>query len=169
MAEAALNTLRHDPGNLTRASVALRVVPGEFDLDWVNEVAKAATIQGPPENGLDLVVVQLRQEQLNDALRRAQDHATALESRSEPGKLREAVALAQFLIGRLRAGWFASGLWSGAAMTSQDAAEVEAIEDELFFRLRAIERAALLRAGELPEVDAASLSELCVAMRASAI
>jgi len=54
-------------------------------------------------------------------------------------------------------------------VTSQDAAEVEAIEDELFFRLRAIERAALLRAGELPEVDAASLSVLCEALRASGI
>lgn len=169
VAEAALNTLRHDPGNLARASVALRVVPGEFDMDWVTEVAKVATIQGPPEDGLDLVVVQLRLERLDDALRRAQDHATALESRSEPGTLRETLALAQFLIGRLRAGWFASGLWSGAAVTSQDAAEVEAIEDELFFRLRAIERAVLLRAGDLPEVDAASLSGLCEALRASGI
>ena len=55
----------------------------------------------------------------------------------------------------------ASGLWSDQAVASQDAAEVEAVEDELLFRLRAIERAAVLRAGELPEEDAQRLRRLC--------
>ena len=165
VAEAALSTLRHDPDDIARASVALRVVPGEFDMDWVTEVAKAASVHGPSEGRLDLAAVQLRLTRLDEALRRAQDHASALTSRSLPGTLRDTLTLAQFLIGRLRAGWFASGLWSSAAVTAQDAAEVEAVEDELFFRLRAIERAALLRAGELNAADAASLSVLCEALR----
>ena len=33
----------------------------------------------------------------------------------------------QHLLGRLRAGWYASGLWSSEAVTVQDAAEVEAV------------------------------------------
>ena len=167
VAEAALHTLRLDPFALARASVALRVVPGEFDMDWVTEVAKAANVRGPSEARLDIADVQARLTQLDDALRRAQDHATALESRSPPGTLRDTLGLAQFLVGRLRAGWFASGLWSSDAVTVQDAAEVEAVEDELFFRLRAIERAALLRAGELSPADAASLNVLCEALRAA--
>ena len=42
-----------------------------------------------------------------------------------------------------------------------DAAEVEAIEDELLFRLRSIERATRLRAGDLPPDEAQALDGLC--------
>jgi hypothetical protein len=38
---------------------------------------------------------------------------------------------------------------------------VESVEDELFQRLRAIERAARLRAGTLPAADARRLDLLC--------
>ena len=64
-------------------------------------------------------------------------------------------------LGRLRKGWSASGLWSADDVHAQDAAEIEAVEDELFFRLRSIERATLLRAGELPVADAQPLKRLC--------
>ena len=47
-------------------------------------------------------------------------------------------------------------------------AEVDAIEHELSFRLRAIERAARLRAGDLPEADARRLALLCDALRSAA-
>jgi hypothetical protein len=46
-------------------------------------------------------------------------------------------------------------------VTSQDAAEVQAIEDELLLRLRSIQRAALLCAGQLPDDEAALLNTLC--------
>ena len=53
-------------------------------------------------------------------------------------------------------------------MAGQDVAEVDAIEHELSFRLRAIERAARLRAGDLPEADARRLALLCDALRSAA-
>jgi hypothetical protein len=56
-------------------------------------------------------------------------------------------------------------LWSASAVSARDAAEVEAIEDELIFRLRGVERAALLRAGELAPGDSARLGRLCEALR----
>jgi len=65
----------------------------------------------------------------------------------------------------LRAGWNASGLWSLSSVAVQDAAEVEAVEDELFHRLHAIERAALLRAGDLPLHDAHRLNLLCDSLK----
>ena len=40
--------------------------------------------------------------------------------------MKDALTLTQHLLGRLRAGWYASGLWSTEAVTVQDAAEVEA-------------------------------------------
>jgi len=80
--------------------------------------------------------------------------------------LKDAVELARHLLGRLRKGWYASGLWSFNAISAQDAAEVEAIEDELIFRLRAIERATLLRAGDLPPEQGEQLRKLCEAFNA---
>ena len=47
------------------------------------------------------------------------------------------------------------------ASQSVEAPEVEAIEDELLFRLRSIQRAALLCAGKLPDADAMLLNTLC--------
>ena len=43
--ETALAVLRGDRPHLARASVALRVVPGEFDLVWTGRVAEAARSQ----------------------------------------------------------------------------------------------------------------------------
>ena len=55
--------------------------------------------------------------------------------------MQAALELAQFLVGRLRVGWNESGLWSPQAAAGTDAAEVEAMEDELYFRLRGVQRA----------------------------
>ncbi|CAG1017196.1 hypothetical protein BURC_01826 [Burkholderiaceae bacterium] len=80
---------------------------------------------------------------------------------AESPALKDALGLAQHLLDRLRAGWNASGLWSDQTIAVQDAAEVQAIEEELLLRLRGIRRAALLRAGELPDDDAQRLNLLC--------
>ena len=70
-------------------------------------------------------------------------------------------------VGRLRTGWYASGLWSADAFgNAQDTAEVEAVEDELFFRLQGIERATRLRAGALTDADTQVLERLCDDLRA---
>ena len=79
--------------------------------------------------------------------------------------MKEALQLAQHLLGRLRAGWFASGLWSSVAIVAKDAAEVEAVKDELFFRLRSIERAARLCAGDAQGADAQRMAQLGSALR----
>ena len=84
-------------------------------------------------------------------------------SRRRP--LKDALALSQYLLARLRTGWNASGLWSNASAATLDPAEVQAVEGELLFRLRAIERAAHLRAGELPPADAHRLNLLCDSLR----
>ena len=164
--EAALGVLRSERPDLSRVSIALRVVPGEFDLAWVGPIGVAARGQPTPQPQLDHHEVQARLGRLDVALQGAQDCARALAPAAESAALKDALALAQHLLGRLRAGWYASGLWNTEALRSTEAAEVEAIEDELFFRLRSIERAALLRAGELPAADAERLSVLCLSLQA---
>jgi hypothetical protein len=58
-------------------------------------------------------------------------------------------------------GWNESGLWNPQALVSGDAAEVEALEDEIYFRLRGVQRSTLLLAGQLPPDEAAALGALC--------
>ena len=146
---------------LARASVALRVVPGEFDLGWVGPIAYGQpqpSRRCRPAPSLD--EIQVRLALLDAALQTAHVGIVALASTAQSQALMDALALAQHLLGRLRMGWNASGLWIGGDVAVQDAAEVEAVEQELLFRLRGIHRATLLRAGKLPAGDLQSLKLL---------
>ena len=164
--EAALAVLRSERPELARVSIALRVVPGEFDLAWLGPIAGGAQDRSVPRAQLDVEEVRLRLARLDGAMQGAAYRAAALLTSAESAPLKGALELAQFLLSRLRTGWYASGLWSGESVSAQDAAEVEAVEDELFFRLHAIERAAQLRAGELSPPDADRLDLLCDSLRA---
>ena len=166
VAEAALGSLRGAP-SLARASVALRVVPGEFDLHWLAAIEASTRAELPSRASVSIAEVQGRLERLDAAMQQAERQVQELLAQAESPPLKNALLLSSHLLGRLRLGWNASGLWSAEAVCVHDAAEVEAIEDELFFRLRAIERAALLRAGELSPGDGARLGRLCEALRAT--
>jgi response regulator RpfG family c-di-GMP phosphodiesterase len=161
VAEAALAALRSDRPSLSRISVALRVVPGEHDLNWAGHFADAAQVQPELQAPLGVDEIAVRLSRLDAALQTALETATVLAASAESNALKSAMALAQHLLGRLRTGWNASGLWSTASVADQDAAEVQAVEAELSFRLHSIERATRLRAGELPQQDAHRLNLLC--------
>jgi hypothetical protein len=163
--EAALAALRSGRADMARVSVALRVVPGEFDLSWVGRIADAARWAPVPGAELDLQAVQQRLEKLDSALQSTQGSVDALVGSAQSPALKDALSLASHLLGRLRTGWYASGLWSSEGVAAQDAAEVDAVEEELSFRLRAIERAALLRAGDLPPEDEARMALFCTSLR----
>ena len=157
--EAVLAVLRSECPQLARASVALRVVPGEFDLSWVGAVSHAAR-QSPLKARLSEDEIHQRRVALDASLQMAHAGMVALASTAQSQALMDALGLALHLLGRLRLGWNASGLWSDEAAGAADAAEVEAIEHELQFRLRGIHRATLLRAGKLPAGDLQSLNLL---------
>ena len=157
--EAVLAVLRSECPQLARASVALRVVPGEFDLSWVGAISHAAR-QLPLKARLSEDEIHQRRVALDASLQMAHAGMVALASTAQSQALMDALGLALHLLGRLRLGWNASGLWSDEAAGAADAAEVEAIEHELQFRLRGIHRATLLRAGKLPAGDLQSLNLL---------
>ncbi len=159
--ETACAVLRGEAPYLARVSVALRVVPGEFDLTWVSRIGDAARKQPALHGQLVIAEVQARLTRLDAALGGTLQTATELGTQAASPALKSALTLACHLLGRLRTGWFASGLWSAEAIAEQDAAEVEAVEDELYFRLRGIERAVRLSAGELAAPDAERLEQLC--------
>jgi HD-GYP domain-containing protein (c-di-GMP phosphodiesterase class II) len=163
--EGALAALRSPSADMARASVSLRVVPGEFDLTWVGRIADAARMELPAREKPDAGAVQDRLGRLDAALQATQRSAEALGLEAESSELKAALALALHLLGRLRTGWFASGLWSQEALAEQDLIEAAAVEDELSHRLRAIERATQLRAGELPAADVQRLELFCKGLR----
>jgi hypothetical protein len=67
-----------------------------------------------------LAAVQSRLGRLDAALQATQGSAEALGLEAETPELKAALALALHLLGRLRTGWFASGLWSQEALAEQD-------------------------------------------------
>ncbi len=161
LAEAALTVLRSDRPELTRMSVALRVVPGEFDMGWIGDIATLARQETGVHAHRDAAQLADRLMRLDEALAEAHDSIEVLATSAESAALQGALQLADALLDRLRTGWFASGLWSTEAVALLDAAEVEAVEDELIHRLCGIERAARLKAGELTPGDAHRLGLLC--------
>jgi hypothetical protein len=159
--EAALNAVQGPFGRLMRASVALRAVPGEFDLSWVGKISHAACAQAPATAVMDSEDVQARLDALGGVLTAAESKVATLCASTQLPAMKQALDLSQFLLGRLRAGWNESGMWNPRALLSADAAEVEMMEDELYFRLRSVQRATLLRAGQLPAPHAEALGALC--------
>jgi hypothetical protein len=159
--ETACAVLRGESPYLARISVALRVVPGEFDLSWVSRIGVAARARPGLHGQLGIDAVQARLTRLDAALQGTLESAGELVAEAESEKLKTGLRLASHLLGRLRTGWFASGLWSAEAIADQDAAEVEAVEDELYFRLRGIERATRLCASELGAADSERLEQFC--------
>ena len=159
--EASLNAVRGPYDHLLHASVALRAVPGEFDLNWVGKVSQAACAQAPQKAVMEPGDIQARLAALSDVLTTAESNVAKLAAQATLPAMQSALDLSQFLLGRLRAGWNESGMWNPRALASPDAAEVEAVEDELYFRLRGVQRATLLLAGQLPPAEAAALGALC--------
>jgi hypothetical protein len=158
--EATLNAMHAQSGHLMHASVALRAVPGEFDLRWVGPVSRAARQQPPLQAVMEPGEIHARLGALDAVLRAAERNVAALAARAKAPTMKGALALAGFMVERLRAGWNESGLWGLHVPAGAEAAEVEALEDEIYFRLRAIQRAMLLHAGELERDDAAALQAL---------
>ncbi len=159
--EATLGAVPSVRDELLRASIALRAVPGEFDLGWVGRISQAANTETPQPAAMEPSEIRARLVTLDNMLTAAETNVAALAERSTLPAMKDALALSGFLLGRLRAGWNESGMWNPNAMVTADAAEVEAVEDELYFRLRGVQRATLLRAGDLPPQESAALLELC--------
>lgn len=164
--EAAVALLRGDAGSAARASVALRVVPGEFDLHWAGPLAdaarRAAAVQDTPTPEL-----RERLGRVSAALEVARGMAAGLRPDGAASEaLTEAFGLAAHLLDRLAIGWNACGLWHAAAVAETDAAEVHAVAAELMYRLRGIERVVRLRAGDLPDAEQGPLDSLCMGLRA---
>lgn len=162
--EAALHAMRErDAGaGLLHASVALRAVPGEFDAGWAGEISRAARGAAGVQAVMAPEDIQARLEALTALLTEAEAGAQRLRvAAAQRPALAGPAELAGHLLARVRVGWNESGLWSPQTTGAGNAAEVEAVEDELYRRLRAVQRVTRLQAGDLPPAEAAVLAEFC--------
>ncbi|MEK8050214.1 HD domain-containing phosphohydrolase [Ideonella sp. DXS22W] len=169
VAEAALAALRPDGATLQHASVALRVMPGEFDDGMAGPVVVAARRAAKAEPAAPREGLREELAQLDIALQAALNRLDTLAGNDpavplpDSGLVR-ACGLARHLLLRLRTGWNESGLWSPAALDEESAAEAAAVQDALRWRLRAIERMARLTAGELQGDEADQLDAMCAGL-----
>lgn len=160
--EATLAALADAHAPVSRASVALRVLPSEFDLNWVGLITQVVRQQAPTPADCSPDELQTRLTTLGHVMTDASDAAGALLHEAVSPELKGALALTEHLLNRLRSGMMTSGLWSlDPTVAAPDAAEVEAVEGELRFRLRRIERAVRLRAGLLNDQDTQRLDRVC--------
>jgi HD-GYP domain-containing protein (c-di-GMP phosphodiesterase class II) len=151
---------------LSRASLALRAVPGEYDPQCVSFVCNATREQIAMEDqGSERTPVQLteRGQTLRGTLEHTLSMASALsQSRLTRPGLRQAAQRVETLLLHLQVGWNAAGLWhlSLATLDAGQCFEVEQLQNEIAYRLGAIARECLIRTEGLGVNDAAGLMAL---------
>ena len=161
--EEALTALRAPEASLHHASVALRVVPGEFDEHLSGPLAAAARHVPPmlPRNGANELQAELAR--LDSSLQMGMLHLKEWMPEKPSAELQQAIDITGFLQHKLRTGWNESGLWGPSATSSDEQviAEAEAVQAALRARLEGIERVARLNAGALTEDEQATLDRFC--------
>lgn len=163
--EVTLGTLRSTHAPLTRASFALRVVPGEFDPHWTTFICDAARqadedLSTDPELTTVRVTEQLAciDRQLIDTRRLALDLHEQRRAVNVTGIVKDALNR----LDRLRVAWNALGLWSLAPseLSAAERFELELAEGELRQRMRSFQRECLLLSEGLVEVEKCRLEPL---------
>jgi hypothetical protein len=163
--EATLGSLCSLHAPLTRASFALRVVPGEFDPVWASFVCDAAHEAGEEFEGESLPQASTLAAQLaviDRQLSDARELALQLTEQRRVSKITEVVTDALQRLDRLRLAWNALGLWGVSADDAppSERLELELAESELRQRMRAFHRECLLLSEGLTEAEKFRLSPL---------
>lgn len=161
--ETTAGIARNPVAPLTRASFALRVVPGEFALRYASVVfnlAQKAQEELPPTHQTDTPAQAL--QRINDQLQQAQTHTNSLVLHGMPPACATLANLAQNRLARLRVGWNALGVWGleGYEVSPADPFEMQLAEKELQLRLHYLRRECLLRAQALDATQQATLQPL---------
>ncbi|MBX3620992.1 MAG: HD domain-containing protein [Rhizobacter sp.] len=164
--EATLGSVAHSHAPLTRASFALRVVPGEFDPVWAAFVCDAAHEAGEDLASDDQPTAATLAAQLADIdrqLEAAQRLAQDLNEQRRTSSITDVVSDALRRLERLRVSWNALGLWGvegAAAVAPAERLELVLAESELRQRMRAFHRECLLLSEGLTEAEKFRLAPL---------
>lgn len=161
--EVTLGVTQAASAPLTRASFALRMIPGELDIHWSNSVVSAASTAAEDlSQATDSPPGQLLADLagLDSSLLMALGAADTLANQpTASAAVRQVAARAVALLSRLRVGWNAMGMWQAgdADDQPQSAFEVHMACRELRYRLHTIRRDCLWAREGLDANDAAAL------------
>jgi hypothetical protein len=165
--EVTLGAASDPHAPLTRASFALRVVPGEFDPTWsafVCEAANDAQEDLALEAQLEAATLAAQLAEIDEQMAAAHRLAKELNEQRRTSQITEVVADALHRLERLRVAWNALGLWgaetAAAGMAPSERLELVLAESELRQRLRAFHRECLLLSEGLTEAEKFRLSPL---------
>ncbi|MFM8900962.1 MAG: HD-GYP domain-containing protein [Burkholderiales bacterium] len=162
--EVALGIFRVGSAPLTRASFALRVVPGEFDPQWTALICDAARLsaQDAPQNNESTAPPLLPLTVIEHHIQQAQQLAQALQAQGRSGAVLEVITNATTRLTRLQVAWNALGCWGlgDAALNPGERFELEMADRELKQRLRELQRECMLLSERLGEAEKLRLQPL---------
>ncbi len=149
--EVTLGIARNPVAPLTRASFALRVVPGEFPERYSSTVFNMARDAAEPVPTIN-TQPQAVLEQINTTLRQAEFSAQSLQETDCSPQETEIIYMALARLGRLRMSWNSLGIWglSPDELTENDHFEMSLAGKELHLRLAELQRECMLLAERLP-------------------
>lgn len=161
--EVTMGVLRSPRAPLTRASFALRVVPGEFDPQWTRLVCEAArlaaeSVPDPVEGSASMQPLI----QIDQRIQQTQALGATLKEQGRAGPILEMVDRALGRLARLRVAWNAMGCWAAedADASPAERFELEMANRELQQRLRELQRECMLLSERLGEAEKARLQPL---------
>lgn len=152
VAETTAGIARTTDRPFTRASFALRVVPGEYSQPYASVVfslAQMANEESPAIEPADTPAQTL--QRINESLQQAQLRVQDLSVKGMGPASADLVTMAQNRLARLRVAWNSLGVWGlhGCDVAPQDLFEMQLAEKELQRRLHGLHRECLLRAQHL--------------------
>ena len=159
--EVTLGIARTPEAPLTRASFALRVVPGEFPERYGSTVFNMAREANEPLPTTD-DQPQAVLEHINTTLRQAEFSAQTLQDTGCNDQESAIINLALERLGRLRVAWNALGVWGVEPdqLTENDRFEMSLAGKELYLRQAELQRECMLLAERLPPHDTQRLQPI---------
>ena len=153
-----MGILRGARSPLTRASFALRVVPGEFDPQWASFVCNLARAaeEAVPDDMLAPAGLQSSPLALiEQRIERARQVLATLQGQGRSGPILEIVETALARLGRLQVAWNALGFWGTEAreLSAAERFELALANKELQQRLGQLQRECLLLSERLGELE----------------
>ena len=159
--ETTMGVAQAPSAPLTRASFALRVVPGEFPSRYGSVVFNMA------RDAKEVVPTNVRVphdalQHINATLEKARLTTQALQSPTGSKERAAIVLLAEDRLARLRMAWNALGVWGVAPedLTPQDHFEMDLAWGELRLRLFELQRECMLLAESLSEPEKTELTPI---------
>lgn len=154
---------------LARASLALRVIPGEYNQRWVDVLTRLAGSAGELQRfEPQWRAAELREKMvtLNTALHSAREKTIELVRALGSSAQGAAAARTERLVQRLLLGWNACGLWWQEIREAERNAQFEIMcaLREIEFRIRAVRRECAASAPDLSDPAAAPWVPLCEAL-----